>query len=96
MKKLLKKFFNKKRWNEIKTRKVMLIFSAGMVLTYTIVAIVLLTKNFLLNDQLTIEYFGYAKWIVAAGAGITIAKVWKGSTNSDNDESSSEEEINNE
>ena len=94
MKKLLKKFFNKKRWNEIKTRKVMLIFSAGMVLTYTIVAIILLTKNFLLNDQLTIEYFSYAKWIVAAGAGITIAKVWKGSTNSDDDESSSEEEIN--
>ena len=94
MKKLLKKFFNKKRWNEIKTRKVMLIFSAGMVLTYTIVAIILLTKNFILNDQLTIEYFSYAKWIVAAGAGITIAKVWKGSTNSDDDESSSEEEIN--
>lgn len=88
MKKLLKKFFNKKRWNEIKTRKVMLIFSAGMVLTYTIVAIILLTKNFILNDQLTIEYFSYAKWIVAAGAGITIAKVWKGSTNSDDDESS--------
>ena len=38
--------------------------------------------------------FSYAKWIVAAGAGITIAKVWKGSTNSDDDESSSEEEIN--
>ena len=72
----------------------MLIFSAGMVLTYTIVAIILLTKNFILNDQLTIEYFSYAKWIVAAGAGITIAKVWKGSTNSDDDESSSEEEIN--
>ena len=84
----MKKFFNKKRWNQIKTRKVMLIFSAGMVLTYTIVAIILLTKNFILNDQLTIEYFSYAKWIVAAGAGITIAKVWKGSTNSDDDESS--------
>ena len=83
----IKKFFNGKKWNNVKTRKIMLVMSVFMVVIYTVVAIVLLVHRTELNDQLTIEYFGYAKWLVATGGIITVAKVCKGNTNSDDNES---------
>jgi hypothetical protein len=59
-----------------------------MTILYVVVSILLkVIFGFDLNDQLTIEVFAFCKWLVLAGAGITIAKVAKGKTNSDNDES---------
>lgn len=92
MKNPIKSFFSKKRWNNVKTRKIMLVLSLAMIIIYTVVTILLEIYNITVNDQLTIEYFSYAKWLVACGAGITIAKVLKGETNSDEDESCLEEE----
>ena len=84
----INKFFNNKRWNEVKTRKIVLIFAIVMTILYVVISVLLkVIFGFDLNDQLTIEVFAFCKWLVLAGAGITIAKVAKGKTNSDNDES---------
>jgi hypothetical protein len=84
----IKKFFNGKRWNNVKTRKIMLVLSVVMVIVYTVVGVALVIHRRELNDQLTIEYFSYAKWLVATGGIITVAKVIKGKTNSDETEDS--------
>ena len=80
------KFFNKKLWNNIKTRKIILVLSIIMILSYTVVGLVLIVHHHDLNDELTTQYFSFAKFLVVSGAGITIAKVAKGTTNSDDDE----------
>ena len=41
----------------------------------------------ILDSTLTSEVFGFFKWLVITGCAITIAKVAKGRTNSDSDES---------
>ena len=54
-----------------------------MILSYTVVGLVLIVHHHDLNDELTTQYFSFAKFLVVSGAGITIAKVAKGTTNSD-------------
>lgn len=94
MKNPITKFFNDKLWNNVKTRKVMLVLAVSMVLAYATIDI--LIKVFCqldLADQLTISMFDFAKWIVVVGGGITIAKVVKGKTNSDDEEESYSESV---
>ena len=40
----------------------------------------------IIDSTLTIEVFGFLKWLVVSGGMITIAKTIKGKTNSDVDE----------
>jgi hypothetical protein len=82
----IKRFFNAKLWNNVKTRKIILVLSICMVVIYTVVGLILIVHKHDLNDELTTQYFSYAKWLVATGGLITVAKVIKGATNSDDDE----------
>lgn len=40
----------------------------------------------IIDSTLTVEVFGFLKWLVVSGGMITIAKTIKGKTNSDVDE----------
>lgn len=51
----------------------MLIFSIFIVLAYTVVGIVMLWLDKVIDSTLTSEYFGYAKWLVGSGVAITLA-----------------------
>ena len=77
---------------KLKTRNKMLIICCLMVISYTIVDMVLgfigisTGSQIQLDSTLTSEVFGFAKWVITAGAGITVAKTLKGETNSDETE----------
>ena len=82
----------------VKTRDKMLIICATLVIVYTIIDITLgfvglsTGSQIQLDSTLTSEVFGFAKWVITTGAGITVAKTLKGDTNSDDTEYSSDEE----
>lgn len=75
-----------------KTRNVMLFVVCLFVIVYTVVEIVMAFVSMKqgmsvqLDSTLTSEVFSFAKWVVASGATITVAKTAKGETNSDEDE----------
>ncbi len=77
---------------KLKTRNKMLIICCSMVIIYTIVDMVLgfiglsTGSQIQLDSTLTSEVFGFAKWVITTGAGITVAKTLKGETNSDETE----------
>ncbi len=77
---------------KLKTRNKMLIICCTMVIIYTIVDMVLgfiglsTGSQIQLDSTLTSEVFGFAKWVITTGAGITVAKTLKGETNSDETE----------
>lgn len=77
---------------KLKTRNKMLIICCLMVIIYTIVDMVLgfigisTGSQIQLDSTLTSEVFGFAKWVITTGAGITVAKTLKGETNSDETE----------
>lgn len=87
MRSVLKKKLNK-------TRNLILLCAITMVLVYTVLDIVFGFTGmrisgamvFQFDSTLTSEFFDFWKWVVATGAGITIAKTVKGKTNSDDDE----------
>lgn len=76
----------------IKTRDMMLILCSTLVIIYTIIDIILgfvglrTGSQIQLDSTLTTEVFGFAKWVITTGAGITVAKTLKGYTNSDETE----------
>ena len=77
---------------KLKTRNKMLLICCAMVIVYTIVDVVLgfvglsTGTQIQLDSTLTSEVFGFAKWVITTGAGITVAKTLKGETNSDETE----------
>ncbi len=72
MKKFFKKFFNSQKWNAVKTRKKMLIFSIILIIVYTTISLVMLFNSHELDSTLTSEFFGFAKWLVASGVALTL------------------------
>lgn len=76
----------------VKTRDMMLILCSTLVIIYTIIDIILgfvglkTGSQIQLDSTLTTEVFGFAKWVITTGAGITVAKTLKGRTNSDETE----------
>lgn len=76
----------------VKTRDMMLILCSTLVIIYTIIDIILgfvglkTSSQIQLDSTLTTEVFGFAKWVITTGAGITVAKTLKGRTNSDETE----------
>ena len=76
----------------VTTRDMMLILCSILVIIYTIIDIILgfvglkTGSQIQLDSTLTTEVFGFAKWVITTGAGITIAKTLKGRTNSDETE----------
>lgn len=76
----------------MKTRKAILILSIVMIIGYTIANSILTWTHteygttFYFDSTQTSEWFDFWKWVVATGTSITVAKVIKGKTNSDNDE----------
>ena len=76
----------------VKTRDMMLILCSVLVIIYTIIDIILgfvglkTGSQIQLDSTLTTEVFGFAKWVITTGAGITVAKTLKGRTNSDETE----------
>ena len=79
--------FSNKPWKEWKTRKATLIFSIFCICLYIGIGIFMGFNDKILDSTLTSEVFGFFKWLVITGCAITIAKVAKGRTNSDSDES---------
>lgn len=79
--------FSNKPWKEWKTRKTTLIFSIFCICLYIGIGIFMGFNDKILDSTLTSEVFGFFKWLVITGCAITIAKVAKGHTNSDSDES---------
>ena len=68
-----KRVFNGRRWNEVKTRKKMLVFSIVLIVTYTAISITMLCLDKVMDSTLTSEYFSFAKWLVVSGVAITLA-----------------------
>lgn len=89
--------FKDKPWKEWKTRKVTLVFSVFCIVLYTILGIIMGFFDKSLDTTLTEEVFSFFKWLVTTGCLITVSKVIKGKTNSDEierytfDETDSEE-----
>ena len=75
-------FFKNKPWKEWKTRKTILVFT----IFCTITGLYMNFNDKIIDSTLTIEVFGFLKWLVVSGGMITIAKTIKGKTNSDVDE----------
>jgi len=69
----LKKFFNGRRWNLVRTRKKILVFTILFVLIYTVIDLVMTAKQCTPDSTLTSELFSYCKWLVATGTTITLA-----------------------
>lgn len=75
-----------------KTRNIILLTAIGMVIAYATADVVfgfLHTGDYSVaqfDATLTSEWFGFWKWVVSVGGGITVAKTLKGKTNSDDDE----------
>lgn len=81
--KKLKKLFNNKPWAEMKTRKLFLILSVVIILVYIVISLIFSAKEIMIDSALTENVFEFFKWLVMTGCVITVAKVVKGDTNSD-------------
>lgn len=78
--------FENKPWKNWTTRKVTLICSIIAVCAYTIIDIIMTFFDKPLDATLTEQVFIYFTALPISGCAITIAKVVKGKTNSDADE----------
>lgn len=78
--------FKDKPWKEWKTRKITLIGAIISIMIYTSIGLIMGWFGHELDSTLTEQFFSFAKWLVGTGCIITISKVAKGKTNSDNDE----------
>ncbi len=76
-----------KPWKEWKTRKITLLFSIFCICLYSVIGIVMGFMDKSLDSTLTEQIFSFFKWLTMTGCLITVSKVFKGSTNSDSDES---------
>lgn len=69
----IKTFFNGRRWNLVRTRKKILVFTILFVVGYTIINLAMTALSVTPDSTLTSELFGYCKWLVATGTSITLA-----------------------
>ncbi len=80
----------------MKTRKAVLILAIVMILGYSIADCVLTWLHteygttIYFDSTLTSEWFEFWKWVVGTGTAITVAKVIKGDSNTDDDEDNPE------
>lgn len=75
--------FKNRPWKEWKTRKATLVFSIVGGVIYTIIGIVMGFFDKSIDGTLTEQWFEFLKWVVLSGGMITVSKVMKGKTNSD-------------
>ena len=78
--------FKDKPWKEWKTRKITLV---GVVLAwfiYIVIGVLMGWFGHELDTTLTENIFSSGKWLITTGCAITIAKIFKGKSNSDDDE----------
>ena len=68
----LKTFFNGRRWNVVRTRKKILIFTILFVLIYTIIDLIMTIMQCTPDSTLTSELFSYCKRLVATGTTVTV------------------------
>lgn len=68
----IKKFFNGRKWNLVRTRKKILIFTILFALVYTVVDLIMTALQCTPDSVLTSEVFSYCKWLVATGTTITL------------------------
>lgn len=89
--KRIKKTFDNRPWKEIKTRKIFLSVSVSVIILYTVISIICNIRGISIDSTLTENVFDFFKWLVVTGCTITVAKVIKGKTNSDEIEHMSNE-----
>lgn len=82
----IRQFFGQKPWDNIKTRKIMLFLSIGMIVLFTVAIFLFAFLEKVVPDMLIEKYFVFWTFVATSSGAITIAKVMKGKTNSDNDE----------
>lgn len=68
----MKKLFNNRPWKAWKTRKFAFMFSLVSFVVYSIVCIIMLSNELLLDSTLTTEVIGFLKWVVTTGCLVTI------------------------
>lgn len=68
----MKKLFNNRPWKTWKTRKFSFMFSLVAFVLYSIVCIIMLSNELLLDSTLTTEVIGFLKWVVTTGCLVTI------------------------
>lgn len=71
--KKIKNFFNGRKWNAVRTRKKILIFTILFVIVYTAINLGMTAFSVAPDSTLTSELFSYCKWLVATGTSITLA-----------------------
>lgn len=69
----LKKTFNAKPWNNVRTRKKTLVFAVLFAVIYTIINLIMTLFNAPPDGTLTSEVFSFCKWLVGTGTSITLA-----------------------
>lgn len=83
----MKKFFTNKPWKTWKTRKLILVLTNIAVVLFIICCLFLIATGIQIDTTSLIDnVFKYAEILISLGAGITVSKVLKGKTNSDDDE----------
>ena len=82
----LKKAFTNRPWKEMKTRKITLVGVILFWITYTTICVTLSAFGIGISDSLTDNVFQAGEWLITTGTVITVAKIVKGRTNSDDDE----------
>jgi len=75
-----------KKWSNYKTRKFILLLAVLNVEVYSAVMVILVCLGIDLNDMLTDKLFTFWTFVAGSSGAITIAKVAKGHTNSDETE----------
>lgn len=87
----MKQWFNNKAWKEWKTRKASFIGVIIFWIIFTITILILDVFSVDVSDTIINNVFDAGKWIITTGCAITVSKVFKGKTNSDDDEIEGEE-----
>lgn len=68
----MKKLLSNKPWKKWKTRKFAFIFALVVFVVYTIVCIIMLSNELLLDSTLTTEVISFLKWVVTTGCFVVI------------------------
>lgn len=68
----MKKLFNNRPWKTWKTRKFAFVFALVSFLVYSMICIIMLSNELLLDSTLTTEVIGFLKWVVTTGCLVTI------------------------
>lgn len=72
--KKIKNLFNGKKWNSVRTRKKVLLFTISAVMIYTALNLLMTGFGLTPDSVLTSELFGFCKWLVVTGTSITLAE----------------------